>query len=137
MSRLATSRCGFRNGSYCFRVNKYPPAELGALRYEPLKAASGRRALNAAATYVPNKWTIMSIASDDALFLPHRANPVRSNFREPQPTGTNAPVHFMKDVATDRFGKYVGNAKAVCFEKRLQVPQEANAALARSAGDRE
>src|SRR5262249_25391535 len=31
---------------------------------------------------------------------------------------TDVPVHFMKDVATDGFGKYVGNAKAVCFEKR-------------------
>jgi len=36
------------------------------------------------ATSIPSKWTIASIISDDALILPHRANPVGWNFRESQ-----------------------------------------------------
>jgi hypothetical protein len=36
------------------------------------------------ARYVPSKWTIASIESDDGLILPHRANPAGWNFREPQ-----------------------------------------------------
>ncbi len=31
-----------------------------------------------------SEWTIATIISDDVLILPHRANPVGWNFREPQ-----------------------------------------------------
>jgi signal transduction histidine kinase len=40
--------------------------------------------LNKLATHVASTRTIASITSDDALILPHRANPAGWNFREPQ-----------------------------------------------------
>jgi hypothetical protein len=36
------------------------------------------------ATIVPSTWRIASIVPDDALILPHRANPAGSDFRERQ-----------------------------------------------------
>jgi hypothetical protein len=44
-----------------------------------------RGGLNRSAMKVASRWMIANIASDDALILPHRANPTGLNFRERQP----------------------------------------------------
>ncbi len=43
-----------------------------------------RRDLNRSAINVASRWMIANIGSDDALILPHRANPAGLNFRERQ-----------------------------------------------------
>jgi hypothetical protein len=43
--------------------------------------------LNRSAINVARRWMIANIASDDALILPHRANPAGLNFRERQEHG--------------------------------------------------
>src|ERR1700745_104030 len=54
-------------------------------RFSP---ASRRGGLNRSAMKVASRWIIANIASDDALILPHRANPAGLNFRERQGCGT-------------------------------------------------
>jgi hypothetical protein len=61
-----------------------PQGDVELMTEKEVLVSSRRRDLNRLATYVPSRWTIASIASDDALILPHRANPAGSNFREPQ-----------------------------------------------------
>jgi hypothetical protein len=46
--------------------------------------SSRRRDLNRLAINVPSRWRMASIAPDDALILPHRANPHGWDFRERQ-----------------------------------------------------
>jgi hypothetical protein len=40
--------------------------------------------VNRLATNAPSRYRMASIASNDALILPHRANPLRWDFRERQ-----------------------------------------------------
>src|SRR5260221_14482921 len=53
-------------------------------RRKRFSTSSRRRDLKRFATDVRNRWRMASIASDDALILPHRANPHGWNFRERQ-----------------------------------------------------
>jgi hypothetical protein len=62
-------------------ANPKPDGIFGKDRFS---TSSRRGGLNRSAMKVASRWIIANIASDDALILPHRANPAGLNFRERQ-----------------------------------------------------
>ena len=61
-----------------------PQGDVELMPQKRFSTSSLRRDLNKSATSVVSKWRIASIAPDNALNTPHRANPAGWNCWEPQ-----------------------------------------------------
>src|SRR5712691_4826223 len=102
-----SSRCVCRKVVSAILVMKSAPAHCAICRFDtgilhvqlgPAPGTSRRRDLKRFAPNVRNRWRMASIASDDALILPHRANPHGWNFRERQVQDLAFAVHGTPDV---------------------------------------
>jgi hypothetical protein len=74
-----------------------PQGNIELMTTKRFSTSSRRRDLNRLTTNIPSRWRIASIASEDALILPHRANPCGCDFWERQESsGSRRSTHWRR-----------------------------------------